>query len=44
MILEFWHNSHTPSDEGFTGDDVTYLYNVTSDHKPTMVDWVVISA
>ena len=25
--------------EGFTGDDVTYLCNVTSD--PTMVDWVV---
>ena len=27
-------------DEGFTGDDVTYLCNVTSD--PTMVDWVAI--
>ena len=27
-------------DEGFTGDDVTYLCNVTSD--PTMVDWVPI--
>ena len=26
--------------EGFTGDDVTYLCNVTSD--PTMVDWVPI--
>ncbi|XP_065896410.1 P-selectin-like [Dysidea avara] len=26
-------------DEGFTGDDVTYLCNVTSD--PTMVDWVI---
>ena len=25
-------------DEGFTGDDITYLCNVTSD--PTMVDWV----
>ena len=25
-------------DEGFTGDDVTYLCNVTSD--PTMVNWV----
>ena len=25
-------------DEGFTGDDVTYLCNVTSD--PIMVDWV----
>ena len=28
-------------DEGFTGDDVTYLCNVTSD--PTMVDWMVIN-
>ena len=28
-------------DEGFTGDDVTYLCNVTSD--PTMVDWVLIN-
>ena len=28
-------------DEGFTGDDVTYLCNVTSD--PTMVDWTVIN-
>jgi len=27
-------------DEGFTGNDVTYLCNVTSD--PTMVDWVPI--
>ena len=27
-------------DEGFTGDDVTYLCNVTSD--PNMVDWVPI--
>ena len=27
-------------DEGFTGDDVTYLCNVTSD--PTKVDWVPI--
>ena len=27
-------------DEGFTGDDVTYLCNVTSD--PTMVDWISI--
>ena len=27
-------------DEGFTGDDVTYLCNVTSD--PAMVDWVPI--
>ena len=28
-------------DESFTGDDVTYLCNVTND--PTMVDWVSIS-
>ena len=28
-------------DEGFTGDDVTYLCNATSD--PTMVDWVIIN-
>ena len=28
-------------DEGFTGDDVTYLCNVTSD--PTMVEWVAIN-
>ena len=28
-------------DEGFTGDDVTYLCNVTDD--PTMVDWMVIN-
>ena len=27
-------------DEGFTGNDVTYLCNVTS--HPTMVDWVPI--
>ena len=29
-------------DEGFTGDNVTYLCNVTSD--PTMVDWTVIAS
>ena len=28
-------------DEGFIGDDVTYLCNVTSD--PTMVNWVIIN-
>ena len=28
-------------DEGFTGDNVTYLCNLTSD--PTMVDWVPIA-
>ena len=29
-------------DEGFTGDDVTYLCNITSD--PTMVDWVAVNS
>ena len=29
-------------DEGFTGDDVTYLCNVTS--GPTMVDWMVLNS
>ena len=29
-------------DEGFTGDDVTYLCNVTND--PTMVDWMIINS
>ena len=28
-------------DEGFTGDNVTYLCNVTSD--PTMADWILIN-
>ena len=28
--------------EGFTGDDVTYLCNVTS--NPTMVDWMLINS
>ena len=28
--------------EGFTGDDITYLCNITSDHDPTMVDWIPI--
>ena len=27
-------------DEGYTGDDVTYLCDITND--PTMVDWVPI--
>ena len=29
-------------DEGFAGDDITYLCNITSDHDPIMVDWVPI--
>ena len=29
-------------DEGFTGNDVTYLCNVTSD--PTMVDWMAVNS
>ena len=29
-------------DESFTGDDNTYLCNITSDHNHTMVDWVSI--
>ena len=28
-------------EEGFTGDNVTYLCNVTSD--PSMVDWMVLN-
>ena len=34
------YHCNTSCNEGFTGDDVTYLCNVTSD--PTMVDWVPI--
>ena len=30
-------------DEGFTGDDVTYMCNVTSTGNLTTVDWVPIS-
>ena len=39
---ELWYQSQctVSCDEGFTGDDVTYLCNVTSD--PIMVDWVPI--
>ena len=50
-IIVYYHRSPSCSlvyqsqctlsrDEGFTGEDVTYLCNVTSD--PTMVDWVPI--
>ena len=38
--LQYQSQCTVSCDEGFTGDDVTYLCNVTSD--PTMVDWVQI--
>ena len=38
--LQYQSQCTISCDEGFTGDDVTYLCNVTSD--PTMVDWVPI--
>ena len=38
--LQYQSQCTVSCDEGFTGDDVTYLCNVTSD--PTMVDWVPI--
>jgi len=38
--LDYLSQCTVSCDEGFTGDDVTYLCNVTSD--PTMVDWVAI--
>ena len=38
--LQYQSQCTVSCDEGFTGDDVTYLCNVTSD--PTMVDWVSI--
>ena len=36
--LQYQSQCTVSCDEGFTGDDVTYLCNVTND--PTMVDWV----
>ena len=39
--LQYQSQCTVSCDEGFTGDDVTYLCNVTSD--PTMVDWVPIA-
>jgi len=36
--LQYQSQCTVSCDEGFTGDDVTYLCNVTSDS--TMVDWV----
>jgi len=38
--LQYQSQCTVSCDEGFTGDDVTYLCNVTND--PTMVDWVPI--
>ena len=38
--LEYQSQCTVSCDEGFTGDNVTYLCNVTND--PTMVDWVPI--
>ena len=38
--LQYQSQCTVSCNEGFTGDDVTYLCNVTSD--PTMVDWVPI--
>ena len=38
--LQYQSQCNVSCDEGFTGDDVTYLCNVTSD--PTMVEWVPI--
>ena len=38
--LQYQSQCTISCDEGFTGDDVTYLCNVTSD--PTMVNWVPI--
>ena len=39
-VLQYKSQCTVSCDEGFTGDDITYLCNVTSD--PTMVDWVSI--
>ena len=36
--LQYLSQCTVSCDEGFTGDDVTYLCNITSD--PTIVDWV----
>ena len=40
--LAYQSQCTVPCNEGFTGDNVTYLCNVTND--PTMVDWVSIGA
>ena len=36
--LQYQSQCIVSCDEGFTGNDITYLCNVTSD--PTMVDWI----
>ena len=36
--LQYQSQCTVSCDEGYTGEDVTYLCNVTSD--PSMVDWV----
>ena len=38
--LQYQSQCTVSCDEGFAGDDVTYVCNVTSD--PTIVDWVPI--
>ena len=38
--LEYQSQCTVSCDEGFNGDDITYLCNITSD--PTMVDWAPI--
>ena len=38
--LQYQSQCTVSCDEGFTGDNVTYLCNITND--PTMVDWVPI--
>ena len=38
--LQYQSQCTASCDQGFTGNNVTYLCNVTSD--PTMVDWVPI--
>ena len=40
--LQYQSQCTVSCDEGFTGDDVTYLCNVTSDPTMHMVDWVLI--
>ena len=39
--LQYQSQCTVSCDEGFTGDDVTYLCNVTSD--PTVVDWIILN-
>ena len=39
-VMTYQSQCTVSCDEGFNGDDVTYLCNATSD--PTMVDWAPI--